>query len=228
MDPAQFILNAGYGDEEAAREALREDPGLARARNETGVSVIATSVYAGRIEFARELARRRDDLDLFEAACIGDVARVASLLEEAEPGAIDRIAPDGFSAIGFAAYFGHVRLLDFLLEAGADFESPSRNAMRVRPLHSAVAHSEPATALVLARRLLEAGADPNSAQDGGFRPLHEAVLNAHLELVELLLAFGANPHVSNDEGDSPLQLALAKGMAEIVARMEAMEPDRVL
>lgn len=227
MDPASFILNAGHGDEAAARKALREEPALARARTEAGISVIATAVYAGRLEFARELASTRDDLDLFEAACIGDRGRVATLIQE-DPKTIDRIAPDGFSAIGFAAYFGHLELLELLLEAGAEFDSPSHNAMRVRPLHSAVAHAEPTTATLLARRLLEAGANPNSDQDSGFRPLHEAVLNSNLELVELLLAFGANPHLSNDDGDSPLQLARGKGETVIAERLEAIEPEQLV
>ena len=224
MDVATFIIQAGYGDEAAVREALASHPELAAARNESGVSVIATTVYAGRLTLAREIARHRDDLDLFEAACLGDRDRVNSLVDQ-DPKSIDRFAPDGFSAIGFAAFFGHLELLRLLLERNADFETPSRNSMCVRPLHSAVAHSDQVRALAMAEILLEEGADANAQQEGGMSPLHEAVHNDNVELVDLLLRFGANPHLSNDEGDSPLQLSQSRIGSATAARLEAALPD---
>ncbi len=208
MNEQIFIVEAGSGNELSARQALETDPRLASARDQAGVSVIATTVHAGRLSFAREIAKRRDDLDLFEAACLGDIECVRTVLE-ALPESIDRHAPDGFSAIGFAAYFGHTELLKFLIEWGADFEAPSANPMQVRPLHSAVAHSDPSHAAAIANPLLEAGADANAQQPGGHTPLHEAVLNDNVELARLLLTYGANPHVSDDEGNSALQLAYA-------------------
>jgi len=209
MDPKSFILATSHGDESAARQALGSDPNLAAARNDAGVSVIATTVYAGRLPLARELASRREELDLFEAACLGEVDVVRAHIE-VDPEVIDHHSPDGFSPIGFAAYFGHLDLLAFLIEKGADLEAPSANAMRVGPLHSAAAHSDPTRATLIARTLLEAGADPNAQQQGGFTPLHQAVHNNNLELTQLLLSHGANPHVSNDDGDSPLQIAHAQ------------------
>jgi len=224
MDAATFIIQAGVGEKDAVRSALAEDPELARTRSEAGISVIAITIYAGHLELAREIARERDDLDLFEAACLGDQNRVTELLEQ-DPKSIDRFAPDGFCAIGFAAFFGHAELLSQLLSFGADFEIPAHNDMRVRPLHAAVAHSDQTQAITLARILLDAGADPNAQQENGMRPLHEAVYNGNAELVELLIAFGANPHLSNDDGDSPLQVARAKGEDAIASRFAEMEFD---
>ena len=222
MDPNAFIVAVGSGMEDTARAALADDASLAASRNEAGISVIALTVYAGHADLAREMAALRSNLDLFEAACLGDVARVRGILD-AHPGAIDRHAPDGFSAIGFAAFFGHVSLLELLLDRGADFEAPSANSMQARPLHSAAAYRDPARATAMARLLLEAGADPNAQRRGGFTPLHEAVVTCNVELAELLLDHGANPHLSNDDGDSPLQLAHAHGpkcKAELVALLD--------
>jgi ankyrin repeat protein len=219
MDPNAFILTVGRGEEAAARAALAADASLAASRNEAGISVIALTVYAGRCEFASEMAALRSNLDLFEAACIGNVERVQRLLER-DPDAIDRHAPDGFSAIGFAAYFGHIPLLGLLLERGADFEAPSANAMQVRPLHSAAAHRDPPRTVATSRVLLEAGADPNAQRQGGFTPLHEAVLTGNAKLARLLLAHGANPHLSDDEGDSPLQLAHTGLHPELIALLD--------
>ena len=224
MDTATFILQAAGGEEDRVRKALLDDPELAHARSEAGVSVIASTAYAGRLDLAHEIARGRDDLDLFEAACLGESDRVAELLEQ-DPKSIDRYAPDGYNAIGFAAFFGHVELLERLLARGADLEIAAHNNLRVRPLHGAVAHSDPTRAVTLARILLDAGADPNVQQDGGMSPLHEAVYNANSELVDLLLDSGANPHLSNDDGDSPLQLARSKGETSIVSRLSATFPD---
>jgi cytohesin len=55
--------------------------------------------------------------------------------------------------------------------------------------------------------LLEAGADPNAAQDGGFTPLHSAANNDDRESAEALLAAGADPGLKTDEGKTPAQLA---------------------
>ena len=219
MDSNIFILTVGRGEEAAARAALAADASLAASRNEAGISVIALTLYAGRSELASEMAALRSNLDLFEAACIGDLDRVHRLLER-DPDAIDRHAPDGFSAIGFAAYFGHHALLGLLLERGADFEAPSANAMQVRPLHSAAAHHDPSRAITTCRVLLEAGADPNAQQQGGITPLHEAVLSDNAKLARLLLAHGANPHLSDDKGDSPLQLAHARLHPELIALLD--------
>ena len=219
MDPETFIRTAGHGETQAALEALHAHPDLAMSRNANGLSVIAATVYAGQLELAQQIAKAREELDLFEAACIGDAQRMGALLD-AEPEAIDRFAPDGFQAIGLAAHFGHFELLGMLIARGAEVDRPSRNRMSLCPLHSAVAHPDPGRALALARVLLEAGASPDAQREGGITPLHEAVMNEHLELVELLLAAGAHPHLSNDEGDSPLQLAQARGHTRIADRLD--------
>ncbi len=216
MDPAAFIVQSGYGDLDEVRRALAGNASLAAARNESGVSVVAATVYAGRLDFAREIAAARDGLDLFEAACIGDTKRVDAVLDS-EPTAIDATAPDGFSALGFAAFFGHLELLERLLARGAAFETPSDNPMRVRPLHSAVAHHDQARAIALARALLEAGADPNTRQEDGMTPLHEAVFNANETLTALLIAHGADPALANDAGQSPLAQAEAEGKDAVAA-----------
>ncbi|HEY7003110.1 MAG TPA: ankyrin repeat domain-containing protein, partial [Gaiellaceae bacterium] len=77
-----------------------------------------------------------------------------------------------------------------LVAAGADLEAPSRNqevAPEARPLHSAVA----AGRMDNAEALLDAGADANARQHGGYTPLMAAEQAGNLDLAELLIRHGA-------------------------------------
>ena len=204
----EFIHFVSLQADEDAYQLLDSFPALASARSPLGVSIIAQTVYLGRLDVAREIARRRQDLDLFEASCIGDRVHVESLLSRS-PDAVDRHSPDGYTPLMLAAHLGHLELVELLIARGAELDANSANAMQVAPLHSAAAHPDPAQAALVSRTLLDAGADPNSQQRGGYTALHEAVLQQNYALAETLLEFGASPHVSNDEGDSPLQIAVA-------------------
>ena len=54
---------------------------------------------------------------------------------------------------------------------------------------------------------MEAGANPNVRQQGGYTPLHGAAHNGDAELVQLLLDHGADPAAPNDDGKTPRDLA---------------------
>lgn len=219
MAPADVVHALRAGDDAWLESALEADPTLARARDANGVSVICLAVYLGRQRAAQLFRDRRTDLDLFEASTLGDAARVRALLDE-KPERLNAYSPDGFHSLGYACFFGRTELLELLLARGADLELPARNPMQVRPLHSAVAHSDGDLALSMARRLLEAGASANVVQQGGFTPLHEAALRGHAPLVELLLANFADPLARNAEGKTPSDCAREAGHVAIARRIE--------
>lgn len=219
MDAAEFIKLAIEGDERAALAELARNPALASARNAQGVSVVCLAVYRRRLDLAAALAALRTDLDVFEAACIGDVERVARIAS-ADPASINATSPDGFSPVGYSAFFGHPAMLRELIRRGGQVNTPSQNAMQVCPLHSAAAHLDQVKAVELARIVLEAGADPNARQQGGFTALHEAALNGNLALIELLLQHGAGATVANDKTSRPVDLARSNGHDEAVRLLE--------
>ena len=66
----------------------------------------------------------------------------------------------------------------------------------------------------LERALLDAGANPNTIEHGGYTPLHQAAEQGDLVLVQLLLGRGASPTPKDDQGRTPLDLAEAKGHSE--------------
>jgi len=220
VDANDLIVAIRAGDVNAVRGAIDADPSLARSRDSDGVSMVCLAVYAGQEEIARVLTVGRDDLDLFEASTVGDLDRVSQLLA-ARPEVVGEYSPDGFHALGYTCFFGRQKLLDVLLGAGADVEAPARNPMRVRPIHSAVAHSDPDLALRLASRLLSAGASPNVVQQNDFTPLHEAALRGHEELVRLLLLHGAESTARNADGKTAADLARAGGHRDIAALLDS-------
>jgi ankyrin repeat protein len=219
MEAAEFIQLATHADERLVLSELHRNPSLAAARDPQGVSVVCLAVYRRRSELAAALAAVRTDLDIFEATCLGDLQRVRQLVSD-DPVCVDAVSPDGFSPVGYSAFFGHAAVLLELVRNGGDVNAPSRNAMRVCPLHSAAAHSDQAKAVDLARILLEAGADPDARQQAGFTALHEAALNGNAALIEVLLGHGADPTIENDKGASAAELARSKGHDDVVRQLE--------
>jgi uncharacterized protein len=101
-------------------------------------------------------------------------------------------SPDGFTPLHYAVFFDGPAAARLLIERGADLEAPARNeefAPQARPLHSAAAS---AGRLDVCEVLLEAGADPNARQHGGYTPLREAEERDDRELVGLLRRYGAS------------------------------------
>ena len=93
---------------------------------------------------------------------------------------------------------------DFLDEA---FRRGAAAALCERSRHAALA----GRSLDVARLLLEAGADPNAAEHGGYAPLHQAAEPGDLPLIRLLLDRGARTDRKDDQGRTPLDLAEAGG-----------------
>jgi len=102
-----------------------------------------------------------------------------------------------------------------LLARGSSPTAASRNAMRVTPLHSAAAHRENSTSLLMCRELLSHGANPNVRQQGGWTPMHEAAAHGRLELASLLLGHGARAQARSDDGRTPVDMALAGGHSAV-------------
>ena len=135
------------------------------------------------------------ELTVFEAAAVGDTGRVRELLD-GEPSLAGRTAPDGFTALHLAAFFGHDEAAAELVRRGAHVGAVAENPLHVQPLHSAAAGGHTA----IARLLLEEGADPNARQDGGFVPIHAAAQSGNDELYDLLVAHGADQDAATDDG----------------------------
>jgi len=211
------IFDAIRSADPAGLEQLLDDnPALSEAVDEQGVSALLIALYLRHPEMAHAIARRKAALSIHEASALGDLERAGRLLAE-ESEAAKSFTPDGFTALHLASYFGHPDVVRLLLAHGASVQIVARNQTRVQPLHSAVAGRN----IDVVRLLLEASADPNARQAGGFTPLMGAAAAGATEICDLLLAAGADGSLLDDEAKTALDLAREKGHLKTASRLGA-------
>lgn len=208
------------GDELALAEMIEADPALLNRPHPSGTTPILYALYCGQPAIAQKLEERGATLEAAELAALGRRDALEAKIK-AEPAVVRKLAPDGFPLLCLAAHFGHEAILDLLLASGADPDAVAENVMRNRPLHSAVAAKDPVVAHRLVQKLLDAGANPNVQQRGGWTPLHAAAIHDRLETLDLLLARGADPTLTADDGSTAQMLAARAGHEAIVRRLSA-------
>jgi len=146
-------------------------------------------------------------------AYYGDVSAIRFLLAHGE--SLASLGDD--LGLNQAAFHGHWRLCQFLIESDADVNRPLPDTGET-PLHAAVCRANrPACALVI-KVLLANGANPDSvtrasAATGAFMrdartraetPLHRAAAFGTEEAIQLLLDAGAKRDARDMNGDTPL------------------------
>lgn len=206
-------------DIDAVVKLVDADPSLLTQRNQQGISPLSWAAYVKEPKIVAALRARRGTPDLYEAAIIGDEVAVAAEIAR-HPESINLPAPDGFTALGLAVFFGHPALARQLVDAGADVNARATNPQHVGPIHAALARQDLATLELL----LVHGADPNLPQEQGIRPLHEAARLGTFAPAALLLLFGADPGLASEDGRRPSDLARSEGHAAWAERIDAARP----
>ena len=167
------------------------------------VSEILQAKYRGNNARVEELLKAGPALTIFEAAATGQTARVRELIA-ADPSIINAYAPDGFHPLGLAAFFGNKDTVETLLQAGADVNQQSREAMKVSALHSSAAALRPDIAALL----LAKGANPNLRGEAGITAFHSVGATGQIELAEMLSKHGGDLNAADNSGKTPLAYAI--------------------
>lgn len=217
----QFLDAIKAGNVDAVRALVRENPALLRARDANGASAVLVATYNMKPDIVDALIALGAPIDIFEAAALGRMDRLTDILH-ADRARASEYAPDGFTPVALASFFGQVDAAKTLIAAGADVNAAAKNGLKVAALHAAVAGRK----LEIVKAVLDAGGDPNAPQQAGFRPMHEAGTNANRALAELLLAHGADPALTADNGKSAIDMARDKGHAEFADWLSAQRPAR--
>jgi ankyrin repeat protein len=180
------------------------------------ISEILQAKYRGNNARVDELLKSGLALNIFEAAATGQADRVNELIA-ANPALLNAYAPDGFHPLGLAAFFGNKATVEVLLQAGADANQQSREAMKVSALHSAAAARRPD----IVEMLLAKGANPNLRAEGGVTVFHEAGATGQIEVAEMLLKRGGDINATDSSGKAPLAYAIDSKKDEMAAWLRA-------
>jgi ankyrin repeat protein len=114
-EPFAAILD---GDLPRLMRLLGADPALAQRRDKQGFSPLMLALERRRQDMADALTQASLNLDLFEAATLGQAWRLEQLLK-ADPMLAMAANADGRSALHLAALFGHADAAALLLKRGA-------------------------------------------------------------------------------------------------------------
>jgi ankyrin repeat protein len=156
-----------------------------------------------------------DHEDIHVAAKNGDTDEVAALLSM-DSRLTRTHDSNGWTPLHLAAHYGHADIVSIMLHNNAPVDIRSTNTMANTPLHAALAGRRND----VSKMLIEAGADVNARQHGGWVPLHAAAANGDREMVDLLIARGADRSAINDAGVSAAAIARERGHAALADSLD--------
>ncbi len=204
---SQLVIERDFN---GVRKALDEAPERASLPVEGAPSAILLAVYHGQTDIAHLLRDRIGSLSLQEAAALGDLHELDTLLGQQAD--LSEYSADGFFPLGYAAFFGHIDAARVLLEKGAPIDQVSANPLGVTPLHATLAngHKE------IARVLIVAGADVDAVQGGeGWTALHYCAYSGDRETAEFILERCPRLDAADKQNRTPAELAEERGFTDL-------------
>lgn len=194
------------------RDHIAAFPEEMQHTNEMGVRPVMFALYFRRPEMVQVLVGASSPLSLHEASALGDFETVRKIVSE-NPTVISSYSTDGFTALHLASFFGQETIAIYLIGQNADVNIIASNGTKLRPIHSAVAGKQ----YEIAQALVNAKADVNVQQQGGFTPLHSAVQNGDLDMVQLLLNHDADKTTKADDGRIAADFAVGETKSAMLA-----------
>ena len=217
------------------------------ARDERGDAPIDHASHAGpwkeqpATEIVRLLLEHGAEVDVFQAAGLGDVERLRARLDEA-PEAVNAKDEQGRTPLYEAAHNLRVEAVELLLERGAEVGAATQ--WGETPLSTAIAHSWDEGGPAVVRLLRAAGAtlsfrdalcvgelervkellaeSPERLYERSWdeTPLHIAARWGHQPVAAFLLELGHDPTPKDGQGNTPAQLAALWKRHQLAAWLE--------
>ena len=151
--------------------------------------------------------------ELHVAAFHGSTRLVAAVLAQGHIDMNER-APEGMTALMYAAQVGHSDVISMLVDNGADVSVLSDAGLTALMFSAQTGH------LASAVLLVKAGSDLHVADHRtGCTALHLAGFCGHSALVRMLIEAGANPDARAPDGATPLFQAALSGHLGAVAQL---------
>lgn len=140
---------------------------------------------------------------IHKAAYEGDLEKVKEIIER-DPNQINVQESEGFTPLHLASSKGHIEIVEFLLNHGADTELEIFNGDT--PLLVAARYARYGQYETL-KTLLEHGAKVNHKDETGRTALHDAAMYSGKEVINLLISYGADVNAGDEDHCTPLHQA---------------------
>ena len=203
----QYIETGNHLDLE---HLLRSDASLLKQKTSHDISPLLLACYYNKPQIIQVILKYTNSITIHEACAAGLLQHVQMMLEHKND-IIEEFSTHGFTPLGIASHFNKEDIVRLLLAHKADPNIPSQNGYQVYPLHAALSNNNSN----ISKMLIEAGAEVNIKQHGGYTPLHFAAQHGNIDLIIILLEEGADISILTDTGESASDLADKKGFREI-------------
>ncbi|MDH3533000.1 MAG: ankyrin repeat domain-containing protein [Gammaproteobacteria bacterium] len=219
LEIARMLLKAGAKPTPA--NDLGATPMWLACTNRSG-AMVRTLLAAGADPDA---ALHSGETPLMNCARTGATEAVAAMLQ-AGAAADAAESSHGQTALMWAAAAGHADIVDLLLDHGADVAANTKATADQLPHSCSVCSWKPSPGgftpllfaarsgdVATARRILEAGADPNEGTAEQGNALVIASASGHVDLALYLLASGADANSADETGLTALHHAVGGGLS---------------
>jgi ankyrin repeat protein len=207
---AEIHEAAELGDLEKVKACLEKDPKQINATDAKGRTVLARAARSGKKELVEFLLASGATEDIYGAAIVGHVDKVAAFLKQ-DKKLVNARDSGGKAPLHWAALYGQKKVMELLLAEKADVNLLDGDGFT--PLHWATTFNKrDAVELLVAHK-----ADMNiKVEKFGWTPLRLAVIHGHMASAEALLNGGADPNVKDQQNIPLLHQAVIRGKKEMV------------
>ena len=207
IDIEQYIETGNHLDLE---QLLNNDPNILKEKTSHELSPLLLACYYKKPQIVQVILKYTTSITLHEACAAGLLQHVQMMINHNKD-IIEEWSTHGFTALGIASHFSKEDIVRLLLMNKADPNICSQNGFHVYPLHTALSNNNSN----ISKMLIEAGAEVNVRQHGGFTPLHFAAQHGNIDLIIILLEHGADVTAVTDTGESAASFADKKGFKEL-------------